>query len=143
MESRYARAYFSIKPFTRYLSVKLVQNKTSIFHGRQVKGQKGFPHHHHYFIGETKKSVLCIASCFKFWRERETKSNCKYSKKSVWTEAEEEAPLTWWFLVQKVFKVSEFNWNEGKKVWAPICGNTSSSLGVIFPPLENEKTEQK
>ena len=34
--------YFSIKPFTRYLCVKLVPNKTSIFHGRQVKGQKGF-----------------------------------------------------------------------------------------------------
>ena len=35
----------------------------------------------------------------------------------------------WWFLVQKVFKVSEFNWNEGKKQELQFVGTPHHHWG--------------
>ena len=57
-----------------------------------------------------------------WWWERQRKEpscHCKYSRKKP----------RWWFLVQKVFKVSEFNWNEGKKQELQFVGTPHHHWG--------------
>ena len=52
-------------------------------------------------------------------KEKNPSCHCKYSRKKP----------RWWFLVQKVFKVSEFNWNEGKKQELQFVGTPHHHWG--------------
>ena len=114
-----ARIEFRKQKFFSFSESMMMMNISYRFHALNLI-QKNIVY---YFPPHSLNLNLCAQHIWRMMM-RKTKKRTHHAIANI-----AEKNSRWWFLVQKVFKVSEFNWNEGKKQELQFVGTPHHHWG--------------